>query len=224
MRLSERRLCGLARLVRAERVDRAQRQNSLYGTEAVLDDPRFLAATAKPHPKPGTSSSKTRISDCPGFSLIRATFCSVSRISVGGSNLSERANKISRLTGPTLPRINRKKRAGQTRGRSSAGDRARDALTGHIRGKQITRRARSRLLRRNRPACGRDIRSRSGAPHHCDREVPQVQLGWTDNPSRTHRGFSESRSAKLLSWTHRGLPPCIWQLMRVAALRSCDIL
>ena len=148
MRLSERRLCGLARLVRAERVDRAQRQNSLYGTEAVLDDPRFLAATAKPHPKPGTSSSKTRISDCPGFSLIRATFCSVSRISVGGSNLSERANKISKLTGPTLPRINRKKRAGQTRGRSSAGDRARDALTGHIRGKQITRRARSRLLRR----------------------------------------------------------------------------
>jgi hypothetical protein len=119
MRLSKRRLCGLARLVRAERVDRAQRQNSLYGTEAVLDDPRFLAATAKPHPKPGTSSSKTRISDCPGFSLIRATFCSVSRISVGGSNLSERANKISRLTGPTLPRINRKKRAGQTRGRSS---------------------------------------------------------------------------------------------------------
>jgi hypothetical protein len=51
--------------------------------------------------------------------LIRATFCSVSRISVGGSSLSERANKISKLTGPTLPRINRKKRAGQTRGRSS---------------------------------------------------------------------------------------------------------
>jgi len=92
--------------------------------------------------------------------------------------------------------------------------------------KQITRRTRSSLLRRpvKRPACGRDIRSRSGAPHHCDREVPQVQLGWTDNPSRTHRGFSESRSAKLLSWTHRGLPPCIWQLMCVAALRSCDIL